>query len=290
MHFKNPLPTSGPSMTIEQIAVSEFSTLKWSFEQDVHHLSKLGITGIGVCRQKLDDFGEEAGARALIDRSMRVSSLQWAGGFTGSDGVSFVDAIEDAKLAIYQAALTGASTLILHPGARNNHMQSHLRRLIRLALDELVPLANDYGITLGIEPTCNDMSRDFTFFHGVEPVLELVSEYGTNVGLVYDIYHMGQDKNCLRKLEKSAHAICLVQIADSHPKTQHEVDRLVPGDGTLPIRQILSILAEKGYDGFYELELYGRSINNLTYSEKIERAVTMFHHVSAGVITPQRLS
>ena len=87
-------------MAVNRIAVSEFSTYKWCFEQDVLRLASLGFEGIGVWRQKLSDYGHEKGSELLIERSMNVSSLQWAGGFTGNNGFSFEEAIEDARAAI----------------------------------------------------------------------------------------------------------------------------------------------------------------------------------------------
>ena len=87
-----------------RLAVSEMTTFRWSFEEDVQHYSEAGIEAIGIWRQKLSDFGEEKGIELLRDSGLKVSSLMWAGGFTGSDGRSYKESVADARDAIQVAA------------------------------------------------------------------------------------------------------------------------------------------------------------------------------------------
>ena len=72
-----------------RLAVSELTTFRWSFEEDVAQYRAAGISAIGVWRQKLADIGEPKGTQLLTESGIAVSSLQWAGGFTGSDGHSY---------------------------------------------------------------------------------------------------------------------------------------------------------------------------------------------------------
>ena len=49
--------------------------------------------------------------------------------------------------------------------------------------------------------------------------------------------------------------------------------RLVPGDGDIPIARILGDLVDAGYDGFFELELIGDAIVAEGYDAAVPRAV-----------------
>ena len=188
-------------MSIERFAVSELSTLKWSFEEDVANLRERGVGVIGVWRHKLSDFGHEKGAELLIEKEMSVSSLQWAGEFTGAGMMTFDEAVADSRSAIYEAALIGADCLILHPGSRNGHTFKHAMRLIRDALSHLVPVARDIGVTLAIEPTHTLCGRDFSFLNKLELAQELIAEFGSrNLGIVYDTFHMGNSNDSLESL------------------------------------------------------------------------------------------
>src|SRR5262249_40342112 len=105
---------------MDRLAVSELTTFRWSFEEDVVNYRAADVMAIGVWRQKLADCGEERGAQLLKEAGFTVSSLQWAGGFTGSDGRSHKDSIADARLAIQSAVTIGAKCLIVHSGSRGS--------------------------------------------------------------------------------------------------------------------------------------------------------------------------
>ena len=68
--------------------------------------------------------------------------------FTGSDGRSHTDAVQDAKEAIGRAAEMKAGCLIVYSGGRAGHTHNHARRLLRAALDQLLPLAVESNVTL----------------------------------------------------------------------------------------------------------------------------------------------
>ena len=66
------------------LSICELTTYRWSFEEDVHHYASAGVGALGVWRQKLSDCGESHARQLLADHHLRVSSLFWAGGFTGA--------------------------------------------------------------------------------------------------------------------------------------------------------------------------------------------------------------
>ena len=140
---------------MQRLSIHQFTSFRWSFFQDVIKYSSLGFDSIGHWRSKVEDYGIEESAQLLFEMQMSVSSLSWAGGFTGSDGKSFKLAVEDAIEAIYQAHSFGAGKLIVHPGGRNSHTESHAIRLLKTAVTELAPIANDLGVQLLLEPNCS---------------------------------------------------------------------------------------------------------------------------------------
>lgn len=82
-----------PTTWTSRLAVSEISTYRWSFEEDVIRYKEHGFEALGVWRPKLSDCGEAKGRELLLDSDMKVSSLNWAGGFTGNDGRTFSEAM-----------------------------------------------------------------------------------------------------------------------------------------------------------------------------------------------------
>ena len=74
------------SGTAARLSVNQVTTIRWNLEQIVVACQETGINSIGVWRRKLEEFGEERGIDFLLESELHVSSLSWAGGFTGSHG------------------------------------------------------------------------------------------------------------------------------------------------------------------------------------------------------------
>lgn len=238
--------------------MSEVTTYRWSFEQDVFNYAAAGYDSIGVWRQKVADFGEDAAIDLLAESSLRVSNLLWAGGFTGSDGRTWDEAIDDGYQAIRLAGAMNAGCLIVHPGGRNNHIYSHAERLFRVALDTLLSLAEGAGVTLGIEPMHPACARDWTFLTDVESTIALIESINSpNLKLVFDTYHFGHDKSILANLREIVPHIALVQLGDR--KVPHSVDqqRCRLREGIVPLRKTVAALREAGYNGDFDIELAG---------------------------------
>ena len=50
-----------------RLSVSELSTFRWSFEEDVLHYHAAGFEAIGIWRPKLSDYGEEKGFELVLE-------------------------------------------------------------------------------------------------------------------------------------------------------------------------------------------------------------------------------
>ena len=92
-----------------RISMNELTTYRWSFEEDVAQYARAGIEALAVWRHKLSDFGDERGIELIAESGLKVSSVLWAGGFTGSDGRSHKESVEDAHEAIRLARGSGPS-------------------------------------------------------------------------------------------------------------------------------------------------------------------------------------
>ncbi len=260
-----------------RLAISELTTFRWSFEEDVARYRAAGVTGVGVWRQKLADCGELRGATLLLEAGLAASSLQWAGGFTGSDGHSHAESLADARLAIETASALRAGCLIVHSGARGAHTFNHARRLFRQALDNLLPLAEERGVKLAIEPMNGDCGGDFTFLHCFDETLKLIADCNSPaLGLALDTYHWGHQPLLLDRLPQLVPHLALVQLGDAREPPCREPNRCPLGEGTIPLREIVLGLTAAGYNGYYEVELMGEEIEASDYCELITRSQRAF--------------
>lgn len=253
---------------LRDIAVNEFSTLRWNFQEDVVKYASQGINKIGVSRDKVSDFGVEAAVDLLFEMKMSVSSVNWAGGFTGSDGRSFVDSVEDAKEAIQFAGLVDADCLVLHSGGMNGHTDRHAYRIFEHAIDSLLPVAEDYGVRLAVEPMCEADSQPWSIFSQIKPSLDLVNAYDSpNLGLVVDLFYCGFSLPLVPKIQAVADKVFLIQIADR--LKQACPHRRLPGFGKINLSYWLEALGTAGANCSVEFETYGVVNQSIDYLQRL---------------------
>jgi sugar phosphate isomerase/epimerase len=266
-----------------RLAISELTTFRWSLEEDIEHYQAAGISAIGVWRQKLADCGEQRGIELLADAGMAVASLQWAGGFTGSEGRSHDESLHDARLAIHLAAALHAGCLIVHSGSRGAHTHNHSRRLFRQALDKLLPIAEEHGVTLAIEPMHSDCGGDFTFLSCLDETIGLIHAFDSPaLRLALDTYHWGGEPSLLERLPALTPRLAIVQLGDSRHPPARDRNRCLLGEGKIPLRRIVATLSAAGYQGDYEVELMGEEIEAGDYREVLAHSLRTFDEWTAA--------
>lgn len=261
-----------------RLSMNEMTTYKWTFEEDVARYARGGFAGIGVWRQKLAEFGEEPGLELLKSSGLAVSNLLWAGGFTGSDGRTLKDSVEDGLEAVRLAAALEADCLVVYAGGRAGHTLNHAHRVARDAIRPLLSLADDLGVTLAIEPMHAAVGAEWTFLSTLKDTLAFVDSFrNPRLKIVFDSYHLAQDAFVLDRLEEIAPRIAVVHLGDSRRPPEREQDRCPLGEGTLPLREIIGALTAAGFDGFFDVELIGEEIETSNYLELIRASKETFH-------------
>ncbi len=257
-------------------SVHECTTFRWSFEEDVRQYSRLGIPALGAWRHKLSDYEIDFVAEILREHELRVSSVSWAGGFTGSDGRSFEESVVDARVAVQTAARLGADTVVVYTGSRGHHTLNHAKRLFRLAVDQLRPYAEEFGVALAIKPVYPRSAEDFTFLDSTHQLLDLLDTMDTPVvRMAFDTYHLGWVPELLDDLKNLVPYIAVVRIGDGHHPPAQEQNRCPLGMGAVPLRYIVEQLAEGGYRGFHEVYLLGESLEGIEYGSLLLHAKEM---------------
>ena len=256
------------------LAISQLSTLRWGFEEDAEAYAKRGFTGIGVYRPKLEDFGLDRAIELLAETQLRVTSLSWAGGFTGSDGRAYEDAVADALGAVRDAANLRAETLIVLAGGRNNHIRNHARRTLCEALKDIAATAEEFGVRLSLEPIHPGCGDEWSFVNDLRSTLDIIEAVDTaQIGIVLDTYHVGMDEDVVRWLPDVVPHLQLVQLGDAKHSPLGEMNRCLLGEGCVPLQTILGTLAEQGYRGPLEVELIGEDVEPLPYEEILDHTV-----------------
>src|SRR6058998_393084 len=111
-----------------------------------------------------------------------------------------------------------------------------------------------HAVRLALE--FNSQAEQLNRLASVREVLALAND--PSCGLLLDTYHLGRSGATLAEIEKVPLAeIAYVQFSDV-PRSGLEpgkaLDRLPPGRGSVPFKEIFALLARKGYRGFMSYE------------------------------------
>jgi len=258
------------------VAVSQLTTPRWDLAQDLAAVVEHGLGALSLWRPKLSDTGLEAVAASLAAAGVRVSSLQWVGGFTGGEGRTFSEAVADASEAIVSAATIGSGAglgdgrppvVVVHTGCRGGHTRSHAVRLLVEALESLLPAARSEGVVLAIRPMHPQVSAGCSFLTRLDESLGLVERFADrHVRLAVDLWQCADAPEFDALAPRLAAVAGLVHVADRCGPPAAHADRLPPGRGGLPLEARVSQLVGCGYEGDFEFDPVGELVQELGYA------------------------
>ena len=144
---------------------------------------------------------------------------------------------------------------------------------LEAVLKDVCAEAASFGVPVLIEP---QNATNINNINTIQDGLDWIQRIGyEKMGLLADIYHMGiTEPSIVDSLRHAAEYIGFIHMSDS--------DRKVPGDGRLPIAEVVKTLEEIRYGGYISLEIdqipdpvtvSGRSASSLfaieTYAESV---------------------
>ena len=245
---------------------SQQTTVRWDVATDVERFTTHGFDAIAAWRPKLSDLGLAATAEAFAAAGVRVSSVHWAGGFTGGDGRSFAESVTDALEAVEAAERLGAPVVVVHSGCRGGHTRAHAVRLVTQALDELAPAARRAGVVLALKPLHADAATGLSFLTRLEEALAIVEHAADPcVRLALDLWHFADAPGIEAVWPRLAETVAIVQAADRRGPPTPGGDRLPPGRGDLPLTRLVDALAQAGYRGDIEVDPVGETVEAQGY-------------------------
>ena len=108
--------------------------------------------------------------------------------------------------------------------------------------------------------TANPQFADIHFLHTLRDTVDVAEQAG--IGVCLDIHACWTERDLRATIARAAGRIGLVQVSDYAPGT-YTLDRSVPGDGVIPLGEIIGWVEAGGYDGVYDLELRGEHAEGL---------------------------
>jgi sugar phosphate isomerase/epimerase len=224
-------------------------------EEDLSFYRDAGIGAIGVATRKLH---EPEAVEALVAADLDVVDVIGVGSRRVGEGIAV-------------ATRVAAPMVVLTTGPAGPVTWDEAADAFAATMAPLVDEARVAGVALVLEHT-NSLRADVGFVHTLRDAVDLARRVG--LGVCMEVNACWGERDLAATLRDGADVLRLVQVSDYAVGTTSTPDRLVPGDGDIPLRRILGDVLAAGYEGRFELELVGPRIDAEGYASAITRSVT----------------
>ena len=256
-----------------RISVSAISTFRLSLTEDLDFWRRHGIDHVGVSVAKLDAHGWDDGLERVLDAvagGLRVGNLIGLGPFHLADPAQWDRQRARLARAVDAAAAMRAECLVFTTGPSVPLTWEEAADALAEAMAPVLAHAHERGVRFAIEHT-NSLRVDVGFVHTLRDVLDLAARLGT--GVCMEVNACWAERDLLATIASGVGRISVVQLSDFRVGTLCTPDRLVPGDGDIPLARIVGALVAGGYEGSFDLELIGPHIDDEGYDAAVPRAV-----------------
>jgi sugar phosphate isomerase/epimerase len=124
------------------------------------------------------------------------------------------------------------------------------------------------------------MRLDLSFATTLRDTVDLAAQLDAYVCLELNSCWAERDYDAT--IARAGARITHVQCSDALAGSLITPDRLVPGDGEIPLARRIGALARAGYSGAFEIEMVGPRIEAEGYEPAIRRAVDRLDRLLAG--------
>jgi sugar phosphate isomerase/epimerase len=253
----------------ERLTIGHYMMRRWSLEEDVRNLERLGFRSISLASTKLDAYGPARAIALLKSSSLEVAHVGSYGRF-GTTRASRRAGMDQVRRAIAWVHELGGRVLVVIPGSRDGATWERAAAVYTDAYAALLPEAAAAGVHLGIE-IVHPLRQDLSFVNTLADAREIARRAGRGGGYVLDVWHSGWERRLLETIAADAgRRIHAVQLSDYKAVTMRTLDRALLGEGILPLRDIVRTLERGGYRGWYEAEMVSDDIDAMGYERALE--------------------
>ncbi|MGV9533658.1 sugar phosphate isomerase/epimerase family protein [Streptosporangium sandarakinum] len=277
---------------MSRLSLNQWTTRRWSVAEAVEGCVRHGVGAIGLWRQDVAAQGLDETVKLVADAGLRVSSLCRGGFLTSGDR----EALDDNRRAIDEAATLGAACLVMvvgglpgvTPGEPSPAVDRDLagaRERVAGALAALVPYAAERGVRLALEPLHPMYCADRAVLSTLGQALDLAEPYpAERVGVVVDTFHVWWDPQVLAQIARAGDRIASYQVCDQlHPLPADVLlGRGVMGDGVIDFAPLTRAVAEAGYTGDIEVEIFNADVWAADPGEVLARVKARFAELIEG--------
>ncbi|WP_120004549.1 sugar phosphate isomerase/epimerase family protein [Nesterenkonia muleiensis] len=266
------------------LSLNTGTTPHLSLQEACAATTQAGLDHIGPWRHLLEQAGgAEASRTILADHGLTATTLCRGGFLTVSGQQPRSEALESNRAAIREAATIGTKELIMvvgglpaaahllggssHGGSTKDKDVVAARQRVAEGIAELQPYAAEHDVRLVLEPLHPMYAADRAVLSTLGEALDLAAPFSSEtVGVVVDTFHVWWDPQLKAQIERAGreHRIASYQVCDFNLPIAADAlkSRGMMGDGYVDFPTISQWVAQAGYTGPVEVEIFNEQINS----------------------------
>ncbi len=248
---------------LPRVSVSQVTTLRSSFADDVRDYVAAGLDGIGIWELKLDD-GRDAEALEQLEASGLESAsavplvpsilpLPLLGG-----PESPAERIEAICRSLERLAPFRPGGIVCLTGTGAGRDPDAARAVVVEGLRTIAAEADRLDLRIALEPYQRDGGELWTIVTSIPGAVDLIRDAGEPpaLGLQFDVWHLWNTETLFDDIADEIDRFAGVHVSDHREPTRGWADRVLPGDGPANVPDILRALDAAGWDGLYDIEIF----------------------------------
>jgi sugar phosphate isomerase/epimerase len=246
-----------------RVSVSQITTVRSRFADDVRLYAAAGLDGIGVWELKLGEDGDAEALEALEASGLASASavpaipsilpLPLLGG--PDDPAQRVEAI---CTSLERLAPFRPGGIVCLTGTGEGRDPDEARAVVVAGLRTIAREADRLGLTIALEPYQRDGGELWTIASSIPDAVSLIEDAGDppGLGIQFDVWHLWNTPTLYDDIAAEIDRFAGVHICDYRDPTRGWADRALPGDGRADVPAILRALDAAGWDGLYDIEIF----------------------------------
>lgn len=238
------------------------------FCKNLEAVARIGAHAISPVASEVELAGIAKSATAMRNAGI-AGSLVTHRAFAACTATDI--AAEQAKLkrSIEIAAEIGASHVLLTTGGRGNFCWREAAQRFADTIQPCVEAAKSAGVGLAIEPTSH-LYSDISLVHRLSDTTKIAKMAG--IGVIPDIFACWTDADLPEAIEDAGPLLSVIQVSDYAYGERALPCRAVPGDGAIPIKDLVDRIAATRFSGYYDLEIIGPRLEREGHEAGLVRA------------------
>lgn len=243
-----------------RLALNGATIMHSPLADDLEIAAETGFTALEVWAGKLDAYLRERSLEELGGRMRALGVQPWCinsiENITPRDAAGRREIIDQLRRTAGFARAIGAPSIVVVPGRAP---EGSTRPAAVADAVEVLRMMSDAAEDIGLafeflgKPGCSVPTLDMA--------IEIVTAADrSNVGMVIDTFHFhagGSQMADLARVPIEKLFVVHLNGCEDHPKAElTDAHRLFPGEGVIPIVEILSALRDRGFDGTMSIEIF----------------------------------